>query len=143
MTFLLLNDCGFLAPLGGLWVIHILVSTFLAILFIQSGLDKVFDHRGNLDWLKEHFSSSLLAAAVPVLLAVLTFMELIAGMLSAVGAVEAFLYHTYCFSMAGTLMAGITLLALFFGQRLAKDYEGAAALVPYFIVVVIQLIFLV
>jgi len=143
MTFLLLNDCGFLAPFGGLWVIHIVVSTFLAILFIQSGLDKMLDHKGNLDWLKGHFSSSVLAAAVPVLLALLTFMELVTGMLSAVGAVEAFRYHTYCFSMAGTLMASITLLALFFGQRVAKDYAGAASLVPYFIVVVIQLIFLV
>jgi len=27
----------------------------------------------------------------------------------------------------------VALLMLFFGQRLAKDYEGAAVLVPYFI----------
>jgi diacylglycerol kinase len=31
---------------------------------------------------------------------------------------------------------------LFFGQRVAKDYAGAASLVPYFILVVIHLIFL-
>jgi hypothetical protein len=32
------------------------------------------------------------------------------------------------------MVSGVTFLALFFGQRMAKDYAGAAALVPYFLV---------
>jgi hypothetical protein len=32
------------------------------------------------------------------------------------------------------LLSVTAILMLFFGQRLAKDYVGAAALVPYFIV---------
>jgi hypothetical protein len=142
MELLMLNGCGILSQLADMWVFHALVSTFLAVLFIQSGLDKAFHYSGNLDWLKGHFSASFLAGTVPALLSVLTFVELSAGMLSAVGALEALFYGTYCFSFGGTLLSGITLIMLFFGQRVAKDYAGAASLVPYFILVVIHLIFL-
>jgi hypothetical protein len=33
----------------------------------------------------------------------------------------------------GAVVAAVNLIALFFGQRLAKDYVGAAVLVPYFL----------
>jgi hypothetical protein len=33
----------------------------------------------------------------------------------------------------GAVVGAINLTALFFGQRVAKDYVGAAALVPYFL----------
>jgi hypothetical protein len=33
----------------------------------------------------------------------------------------------------GALTAGVAILGLFFGQRVAKDYAGAAVLVPYFL----------
>jgi hypothetical protein len=58
------------------------------------------------------------------------------------GAIEAVVYKTFCFGFAGSLLSAITLLMLFFGQRVAKDYAGAATLVPYFILVVINLFFL-
>ena len=31
------------------------------------------------------------------------------------------------------MISAISLIALFFGQRMAKDYAGAAVLVPYFL----------
>ncbi len=34
---------------------EILILIFLIIVFLQSGIDKVFDWKGNLSWLKEHF----------------------------------------------------------------------------------------
>jgi hypothetical protein len=33
----------------------------------------------------------------------------------------------------GAVVSGIAIIALFFGQRMAKDYVGAAVLVPYFL----------
>ena len=33
------------------FIVQILSVSFLAILFLQSGLDKVLDKKGNLDWL--------------------------------------------------------------------------------------------
>lgn len=138
-----MDQCTFIGPFGGVWVIHAVISAFLGILFIQSGLDKTLDFRGNLGWLQEHFSASLLGGAVPLMLSVLTFMELATGLLAAVGAIEAIVFRTYCFALLGNIGSAITLLMLFFGQRVAKDYAGAASLVPYFIVVIIGLFFLI
>jgi diacylglycerol kinase len=33
----------------------------------------------------------------------------------------------------GAVLAAVNIIALFFGQRVAKDYAGAAVLVPYFL----------
>jgi len=41
--------------------------------------------------------------------------------------------------MVGALFAGISSCILMTGQRLAKDYVGAAALVPYFLIAIIGL----
>jgi len=35
------------------------------------------------------------------------------------------------------LLLAVTILILFFGQRVAKDYLGAADLVPYFILIML------
>jgi hypothetical protein len=37
------------------------------------------------------------------------------------------------FASYGAIVSAITIVALFFGQRMAKDYAGAAVLVPYFL----------
>ena len=67
------------------YLMQIFVSVFLAILFLQSGVDKIVDRRGNLEWLSGHFSKSPLAGMVPALLIAITILELAAGVLSAVG----------------------------------------------------------
>ncbi len=41
-------------------VASILILAFLAISFIQSGYDKLFYWKDNLEWLKEHFSKTQL-----------------------------------------------------------------------------------
>ncbi len=60
-------------------------ALLVAILFIQSGLDKVFDWRGNLDWLTGHFSKTFLSRTVLPMLATITVMELATGFLSGIG----------------------------------------------------------
>ena len=108
-------------------------ALLLAILFIQSGLDKVFDWKGNLGWLTGHFSKTFLAPTVPLLLATITVMELTAGVLSALGIIHFLVTaSTSVIFWAAALGTG-SLSALFFGQRVAKDYPGAAVLVPYFL----------
>lgn len=132
------TECFFNAEMG-LMLLQTLVSLFLAILFIQSGLDKVTDRTGNLTWLTKHFANSPFRKMVPSLLATLTGLELAAGFVSAVGVLEVVVSSSYCSATLGVILSGITLVALFLGQRMAKDYAGAAALVPYFILVIIDL----
>ena len=127
---------------GAVFALQVLTSAFFAILFLQSGIDKVVDRKGNLEWLTGHFAKSPLAGLVPLLLGVITLMELAAGVLSAIGCVMILLRHDSTIAFYGAIAAGLALLALFFGQRMAKEYPGAAALVPYFLVVIAAIIWL-
>lgn len=112
---------------------QVLIAAFLAILFLQSGVDKVIDRRGNLEWLKGHFAKSPLAGFVPMMVTLITILEIVAGALSAVGCVLILLKRDSTFAFYGAVIAAISIVALFFGQRMAKDYAGAATLVPYFL----------
>src|SRR5438093_1364135 len=116
-----------------LYLLQILVSALLAILFLQSGIDKIVGRRGNLEWLKGHFAKSPLAGTVPALLTVITIFEVAAGVLSAVGCVFIILSRDSTVAFYGAAISAVAVLALFFGQRIAKDYAGAAVLVPYFL----------
>ena len=118
---------------GAIHGMQVLSSAFLAILFLQSGIDKIVDRRGNLDWLKGHFAKSPLAGMVPAMVTVITIMEIAAGALSAVGCLLIFLRRDSTVAFYGALVAALSIVALFFGQRIAKDYAGAGVLVPYFL----------
>lgn len=106
---------------------------FLAILFIQSSLDKVFDWKGNLGWLTGHFEKTFVAGMVPVMLATLTAGELATGFLSAAGIIYFLVVGSTAVIFWASVIGAASFSALFFGQRLVKDYAGAAVLVPYFL----------
>ena len=112
---------------------QILAALLLAILFLQSGLDKVFDFKGNREWLTGHFAKSPLRGQVAPMLAVITLTECAAGGLAAAGAVQLAFTDSASLGLAAAQLAALNIVMLFFGQRLAKDYAGAASLVPYFI----------
>ena len=112
-------------------------ALFVAILFIQSGLDKVFDWKGNLDWLTGHFSKSFVAPFVTPMLATITVMEVATGLLSAAGIIYFLATGSVSLIFYASIIGTTSITALFFGQRIAKDYVGAAVLVPYFILMMI------
>jgi hypothetical protein len=115
------------------FLLQIFVSAFLAILFLQSGSDKIIDRRGNLEWLKGHFAKSPLAGMVPLMVLAITILELSAGALNAIGCALIIFSRDSTLAFYGAIIAAISITALFFGQRMAKDYAGAATLVPYFL----------
>jgi hypothetical protein len=108
-------------------------ALFVAILFIQSGLDKVFDWKGNLGWLTGHFEKTPMASMVPIMLGMITVMEIATGFLSAAGIVYFLVSGSLAVIFWAAALGAASITALFFGQRLAKDYPGAAVLVPYFL----------
>lgn len=124
------------------FIIQLLVSAILAVLFLQSGLDKVFDRRGNRAYLDEHFAKSPLAGTVGPMFVVVTILEVTAGVLSGLGFVLILLTGYATVAFWGALVAAVNLVALFFGQRVSKDYAGAAALVPYFLLALTAIYFL-
>ena len=121
---------------------QLLTALFLAILFLQSGLDKVFNFGDNLGWLTGHFSKTPFRGQVKSMLITITITEVAAGVLALLGAGQIVLNGEKTFAMYGAQLAALNIAMLFFGQRIAKDYPGAASLVPYFIVCIGEILLL-
>ncbi len=117
-----------------------LIGLFLSIALLQSGFDKITDRIGNLEWLRGHFSDSPLRGLVPLLLSVVTVLEIFAGSFTLMGLFVNLVNGNNMLLTIGLLIAALNFLALFLGQRIAKDYEGAAVLVNYFILNIIGLL---
>ncbi len=118
-------------------VIQVMVALFLGILFMESGTDKIFNWKGNLEFLRSHFDDTGLREMVPFLLGLVTLVELSAGLLSSLGVVQLIFYDENTYAFYGAAVSALALLMLFFGQRVAKDYKGAATLATYFILTLV------
>ena len=116
------------------------IATILAILFLQSGIDKVVDWKGNLSWLTGHFENSPLKNLVPMLLGTVTVFELASGFVSAAGAITLLFTQSTSIALLGAQLSALSIIMLFFGQRIAKDYAGAATLIPYFLLAIVGIL---
>ena len=116
---------------------QILIAIFLSIVFLQSGLDKVIDRKGNEEYFKSQFSNSILNKITSFLLSMLTALELMGGGMLVYGIYFAFVERTTLWIFYGLVVLSITTILLMAGQRIAKDYLGAADLVPYFILIML------
>jgi hypothetical protein len=74
---------------------------------------------------------------VPLMLGLLTLIELAAGLLSGIGFLALIFAHESTIAFYGAIVSAIAIIALFFGQRMAKEYAGAAILIPYFLVTLV------
>ena len=121
-------------------LIQSLIAIFISIALIQSGIDKINDRKGNLDWLIDHFSNTIFNNYVPFLLLILTVVELLSGIILITGALFNLLYSNFNILIFGFLLSSVNFIFLFLGQRIAKDYAGAAVIVNYFILNILGLI---
>jgi len=124
-------------------IIHIsqaLIALFLGIAMIQSGFDKIIDWKVNRSFLIDHFSKTFFSQFVTPLLLVVTILEVIGGIVCFIGVGDVLINNNSQLIKVGLFIIALDLIALFFGQRFAKDYVGAAVLVNYFILTVIGLL---
>ena len=115
-------------------LLQLFISLFVAILFTQSGLDKIINWSGEKEFYHAHFSKSILRDSISLIMPVLTAFELLAGFLSGLGLIFLLITGKNHIAALGMILAALSTCMLFFGQRVAKDYEGSAVLVPYFLV---------
>ena len=115
-------------------ITEILILLFLIVTFLQSGIDKITDWKGNLSFIKGHFENSPLKNSVPLLLGVILLLELIAGVLMIIGIYQLASGGEKFLALLGAELCAIILIFLLIGQRLAKDYAGAMTLAVYFII---------
>lgn len=113
-------------------ITEILLLAFLAITFLQSGFDKILDWKGNLSWLKEHFSETFMANMVPLNMVIILMVEVLVAILCLMGIYQLIANNDKTFGMYGAILSCVTLLMLLFGQRIAKDYDGARTIAIYF-----------
>jgi uncharacterized membrane protein YphA (DoxX/SURF4 family) len=116
---------------------ELLILVFLIVTFLQSGIDKITDWKGNISFIKGHFKDSPLKNLVPFLLGVIVITELAASLFMIIGTYEIFLKGVSYFAFLGLQLSAVTLIFLLIGQRLAKDYQGAMTLAVYFIVTIL------
>ena len=118
-------------------IAFLFVLAFFLIVFIQSGVDKIFDYKGNLnflnDLLKIYFSPSLIAFA----LISVAILELVSGILCLIGIVDFIFNDSSFIGFLGLIIGSIALLVLLFGQRVSKNYDGAKTIAIYFILAMI------
>lgn len=120
-------------------ITEILILIFILITFLQSGIDKATDWKGNTGWLKGHFSETFLAGQVSLMVGIIMIIEIITGLAAILGIIWLIAYNDPTMAVYACVLAAVTLLMLLFGQRIAKDYAGAFTLTGYFIVVIFGL----
>ena len=121
-------------------IVQILSSIFFAIVFFQSGIDKVIDKKENINFFENHFKNTLFHKIHAQALTALMLLELIAASLCAYGCIYSIVYKNTDFIFYGLLVTSFILLSLLLGQRIAKDYVGAADITIYFILCIITII---
>ena len=113
---------------------EILILLFLIVTFMQSGIDKILDWKGNIEFIKSHFKNSPLRNNVPLLLAIILTIEIAAGVFMIIGTYQIYSSGLKEIALIGVELSAIALIFLLIGQRLAKDYAGAMTLAVYFII---------
>jgi len=119
------------------FILHIAPITillFLLVTFLQSGIDKIMDWKGNLGWLKEHFAATFLRNIVPLLLAIVLLIEVITSFYCLLGIYQLIDGNDTFYATVAMFLGCVTLILLLFGQRVAKDYQGALTITCYFMV---------
>ena len=113
---------------------EVLILLFLIITFVLSGFEKILDWKGNVNFIKNHFQHSPFKNNVPLLLAILLIIEIIASILMVIGVYQIYVSESKEIALMGIELSAVSLILMLVGQRLAKDYSGAMSLAVYFII---------
>ena len=114
----------------------ILILSFFSIVFIQSGLDKVFNKKENLSFLYELLGKVFSKSLILVAFYSITLLEVASGFLCLIGVLEIIVYGSSTLGYWGLIVGALALLILLFGQRMSQNYDGAKTITIYFILTV-------
>ena len=118
------------------------ILLFFIVTFLQSGIDKIVDWKGNLSFINDHFKGSPLSHLAFPLLGLIMIMEIVASFTMTYGLYEMISNQGTFFALVGMQLTSLTLVCLQVGQRLAKDYPGAMCITIYFILSILGIFIL-
>jgi hypothetical protein len=121
-------------------IAFLFVLAFFLIVFIQSGIDKIIDYKGNLTFLKGLFKAFFSPPLITLALISVTILEVISGILCLIGIGDFILNDSSFIGLLGLITGSFALLILLFGQRVSKNYEGAKTIAIYFILAMIGIV---
>jgi len=121
-------------------IAFLFVLAFFLIVFIQSGVDKIVDYKGNLTFLKGLFKAFFSPPLITLALISVTILEVISGVLCLIGIGDFILNDSSFIGLLGLITGSFALLILLFGQRVSKNYEGAKTIAIYFILAMIGIV---
>lgn len=116
---------------------EILIILFFMITYFMSVFEKLTDWKGTVAYYKNHFNQTILKNFIPFLLIKIVIFEAIVLLLLSIGLFYLMSENVTTVSKIGLELSAITLFMFLFGQRLAKDYQGAMNITVYFILNVI------
>ena len=113
---------------------EILILLFLIITYVISAIEKIFDWKGSINYIRDHFKNSPLKNHVSFLVAILLILEIIASILMIIGVYQVYTSGIKEIALLGITLSAVSILFMLIGQRLAKDYPGAMSLGVYFLI---------
>ena len=119
----------------------IAVLAFHAIVFLQSGIDKIVNWNGNLEFITQTLSKVFSNPLIKIALLAVTVLETLGGLFSTLGIfLNIFNYDYLLYAQIGLSLCTSALLILLIGQRISQNYEGAKTIAIYFVTSLIGLI---
>ena len=125
--------CCYIASMDKMMVLQCLMLLFPAVIFLQSGLDKVFKPEGNKAYIISVFEKTFLNSISGILFYLLLLLEVTCGIMAVAGIFMLALQGDDTLGYYTFIVSVITLSGLLAGQRIAGDYPGAAGIMPYLI----------
>ena len=122
-----------------LTALKVLAGLYTAVLFLQSGNNKLLDWSGNRAYIDSVFEKTFLRPVSTLLLGVITVLELAAGICSGLGVLFLLTGQGAALAALGLFLGATAILCLFTGMRIAKDYGGAASITGYFVFFMVAL----
>jgi len=116
---------------------QILILIYIVITFGYSAIEKLLQWKDSVDFYENHFKNTSLKNVIPLLLKIVILLEIITVILCILGLFSLIVFQDKQFGFLGLTLAAITLIGLLFGQRIAKDYDGAKNITVYFILTII------
>ncbi|MCK4561591.1 MAG: DoxX family protein [Flavobacteriaceae bacterium] len=125
-----------------LFTAQILILIYIIITFGYSAIEKLLQWEKNIDFYENHFKETSLKNTISFLLKVVILLEIITVIICIIGLLYLIIFFDKEIGFYGLVLAAITLIGLMFGQRIAKDYVGAAYITIYFILTIVGIFLL-
>jgi len=114
-----------------------------AIVWLQSGISKLIDFKGELAYFKQQFKSTWgIKHMVKESLLLITVLEIASGLIQIAAIFSLWASQNLILSYWAGLASLFTLFTLITGQRIAKDYAGAQGIMVYISAAMIFLLIL-